>query len=164
MGTSQTKGGDMSRGVMVGLKALVLLLSAGVVFLLAWGMPWASGQMAETFPEFADLRMPLLLAAEVVLACAVVLLACLWQLLSQVRAGRVFDPSSLRWVNGMIGASAVAGVALLATEFWIPGPPLLGLGMLVAALVCLGLALVLVVMRGLLVQATSFRVELDQVI
>ena len=41
---------------------------------------------------------------------------------------------------------------------------LIGCALLVVALLCAGLALVLVVMRSLLVQASAFRAELDEVI
>lgn len=154
----------MRRGVVIVLKVLVVSVLAGMLGALFWGLPWLSGEMARDLPELAHLRLPLLVLGEVALLGGIVVLACLWQLLTRVSEGRIFDPASLRWVAAMSTASAVAGVACVAAEFWIPGPPLLGLGVLVVALLCLGLALVLVVMRGLLVQATSFRSELDQVI
>lgn len=154
----------MRRGVVIVLKALVVLALAGTLVSLVWGLPWVAREVAHDLPEFAHLCLPLLVLGEVALLCAALALVCLWQLLSRVSGERIFDPASLGWVGVMSGASAVAGLACLVAEIWIPGPPLLGLGVLVVALVCLGLALVLVVMRGLLVQATSFRAELDQVI
>lgn len=154
----------MRRGVVIVLKVLVVLVLIVALVTLVWGLPWLAGEMAHDLPEFAHLRLPLLVLGEAALLCGVIVLVCLWQLLTRVSEGRIFDPASLRWVAVMGGASAVAGLACVVAESWIPGPPLLGLGVLVVALLCLGLALVLVVMRGLLVQATSFRAELDQVI
>lgn len=154
----------MNRIVVGCLKIIVALCMLGATVALAWFVPWASEQMAQDMPEFTDLRIPLLILAELFLVCAVVVLVCLWQLLRRVRQGRIFDPHSLQWVRTMSGASAVAALCCLLAEFWIPGPPLLGVSVLMMTLVCAGLALVLEVMRGLLLQAVSFRAELDEVI
>lgn len=154
----------MNRVVVGCLRVLVVVCLLIAVAALTWFVPWVAGEMAQDLPEYATAHVPLLLLAEVALVCAIVALICLWQLLSRVRRGRIFDPHSLGWVQAMGAASGVAAICCLLAEFWIPGPPLLGMLVLVVALLCAGLALVLVVMRGLLVQASQFRAELDGVI
>ena len=148
-------------GCLRGLMVACLLIT---LVALVWFVPWAATQMAREMPEFSGLRLPLLVLAELALVCAVVALVCLWQLLDRVGRGKIFDPHSLRWVQVMAGAAGVATLCCLLAQLWIPGPPLLGACVLVVALLCAGLALVLVVMRSLLVQASAFRAELDEVI
>lgn len=154
----------MNRSVVVVVKVLIAVLLAVVVGALVWFAPWASGEMARTYPEFQDLRAPLLVLSEIVLAGALAVLACLWALLTRVSRGRIFDRSSLGWVRAMTISTAVVSAACAVSLAWIPGPPLLGFGVLLAALGCAGLALILVVMRGLLVQAASEHAELEVVI
>lgn len=154
----------MRPGVVVVLKGLIAFVALVVVGSMVGFFPWAAAEYARTAPEFAGLRVPLLILVEIALACALVFLACLWALLTRVRAGRIFDPASLAWVRAMVVVSVAACLACLAAELVIPGPPLLGMAVFLLALICAGLGLVLVVMRGLLVQASGFRAELDEVI
>jgi len=73
------------------------------------------------------------------------------------------------WVNGIIAAGALGTALLTAFEFHLLGVEDLGgppLGMLLTALVIAGAAFVLVmlVMRGLLRQATALQSELEEVV
>lgn len=81
---------------------------------------------------------------------------CVWMLLTKVRRGSIFQPSSFRYVDVIVGAFGAA--ALLAFAFAVvlaPSEAAPGIVALVcgAALVLAGIALLVVVMRALLRQA-----------
>jgi hypothetical protein len=99
---------------------------------------------------------------------------CVWMLLTKVRRGSIFQPSSFRLVNVIIGAMAAAALLILAFAFVLapsaiaPGVVALVCG---AALVMAGVALLVVVMKALLRQAIereneaqTLRSELGEVI
>lgn len=97
-----------------------------------------------------------------------VTMVCVWRLLTLVRRGTVFSETAFRYVDVVAGAAAVAAVLLLALgvvaapgEDVAPGVVLLlgGAGVLVG-----GVALLVLVLRALLVQATALRSELAAVI
>ncbi|WP_336660895.1 DUF2975 domain-containing protein [Leucobacter sp. USHLN153] len=99
---------------------------------------------------------------------------CVWRLLTMVKRGSVFSRASFGYVNTIIGAFAAASVlAFLLAVLLAPGgiaPGLIGV-ITGASLVLAGIALLVVVMRRLLVQATqretevrTLRSELDEVI
>jgi hypothetical protein len=99
---------------------------------------------------------------------------CIWRLLGFVRAGTVFSHRSFRYVDVVIGAIlAASALTFVFAVLLAPGDTAPGLVGLVcgAALVTAGVALVIVVMRGLLAQAVDkelesrrLRSELDEVI
>lgn len=99
---------------------------------------------------------------------------CVWRLLTLVRKGAVFSAKSFRYVNLMIGAFACASaLTFLLAVVLAPGdvaPGLIGL-ICGVSLVLAGIALLVVVMRRLLIQAIAvdsdaraLRTELDGVI
>jgi len=99
---------------------------------------------------------------------------CVWMLLTKVRRGSIFQPSSFRYVNVIIGAMAAAALLILAFAFVLaPSEIAPGIVALVcgAALVMAGVALLVVVMKTLLRQAIerenearTLRTELGEVI
>ena len=85
-----------------------------------------------------------------------------------VRRGAIFDDQrAFRWVGvisvaGFVAALLVAVVCMHAGELDdAPGPILIGFGIVMAGA---AFALLMIVMRGLLRSAMSFRRELEQVI
>lgn len=74
----------------------------------------------------------------------------------------------MRWVDGIVGAFLAASLVCLATIvyqfFTVNGPPLWILLLLLGVVAGIGMALLMVVMRTLLVQATTLRTEMDAVI
>lgn len=100
---------------------------------------------------------------------------CVWRLLTMVRRGSVFSPAAFRWVDVIIGAVTAGAVLTFALAVVLaPGeavaPGVVGL-VCGASLVIGGVALVVVVLRMLLVQAVDrdtearhLRSELDEVI
>lgn len=102
------------------------------------------------------------------MAAAQVALVCVGRLVGMVRRGTVFSHAAFRYVNGVIGA--LVAVALLwftvtavnaPSQRDDPGVTLImgGIGLAI-----LGVALVVLVLRMLLAQATQLRAELDEVI
>ncbi len=94
---------------------------------------------------------------------------CIWRLLTMVRRGTVFSPAAFRYVDVVIGAIATAavltlGLAVVAaysnrtTPGDVVAPGIVGL-MCGAALVVAGVALIVLVLRMLLVQAVALDVE-----
>jgi len=99
---------------------------------------------------------------------------CVWMLLTKVRRGSIFQQSSFRYVDIIIGAIGAAALLALVMAFILaptqiaPGVVALVCG---AALVLGGMALVVVVMKALLRQAIeredeaqTLRTELGEVI
>jgi hypothetical protein len=92
---------------------------------------------------------------------------CTWKLLNLVQADRIFSEASLVWVDGILWAIGAAWITLLGVGLYVvvkaddPGLPLLlfliGVGVTV-------LGLLMLVMRALLRQATTFRTDLEAVI
>jgi len=110
----------------------------------------------------------LLAVAELQVLCVQVVIVCTWQLLTMVRDDRIFSDASLVWVNTIVAAMAASWLLLLGTLLYLVGPR--GLSGPWAALLLLMLAagavvgLLMVVMRALLRQATSLRVEMEAVV
>jgi hypothetical protein len=141
---------------------LVALLATQVVVL-----PAVFARMAEQTPELAGLRWPLLALTVVVLACVEVVVVCSWRLLTMVHEDRIFSTQALGWVDTILGSVAVAwllvtlaGVLVVAAA----GPTGVAALLLVVVLVGAAVGLLMVVMRALLVQATTLRTDLDGVI
>src|SRR5690554_6913552 len=143
--------------------ALLLILVVQTVYL-----PWLSGDVARQLPAEAHMRWPILTLAILGLLCVQVVIVCTARLLTFTRTDRVFSADALRWVNGIIGGFLGGSVVCLATlvyqSFTVAGPPLWSLLLVCGILAGIGLALLMVVMRVLLVRATSFKNELDVVI
>lgn len=104
------------------------------------------------------------------LACVQVVIVCTWQLLTLVRADRIFTARALPWVDRIVWAMAAGWVLLLLATVPVyvvaevddsPGLVLLAL---VVLLVGAAVGLLMVVMRALLRQATSLRDDMETVI
>ncbi|MER7639389.1 DUF2975 domain-containing protein [Streptomyces sp. NPDC126522] len=104
-----------------------------------------------------------------------VAVVCVWRLVAMVRHGTVFSPVAFRYVDGVIGA--IVAIALLwfaVTAVNAPGQrddPGVTLIMGGIGLAILGVALIVLVLRMLLVQAVArdvqaaqMQAELDEVI
>lgn len=120
------------------------------------------------------LRIPLALILVLGVGTLQVTGVCVWRLLTMVRRGTVFSHAAFRYVDTVIGAIGsgavlVFGIAVVAayanrtTSGDEVAPGLVGL-VCGAALVVGGVALVVLVLRALLVQAVAWRTELDAVV
>ncbi|WP_221584107.1 DUF2975 domain-containing protein [Microbacterium sp. G2-8] len=155
----------MSRWITRGAQAIVALAFAGALFL-------QTVLLLEIGDELSGARERGVIGCAVAfLACAQVVLVCVWRLLALARQGLVFRARAFRWVDAIIGACGVAGIVVFAAAVLVAplpddGGPAPGVVLLVCvfAAMCWGVALVVTVMRGLLAQAIASRAELDEVI
>ena len=144
------------RIVLVGAMGLALFLQGFIVPVAAWDEGGPSGEFGYLRPAFLGY---LVLVGLVVELCIV----CVWKLATRVRRGTVFNPAAFKYVDviiATIGVGALGTFALAAVmapgEAVASGLVLLtgGLGVLVA-----GIALIVLVLRQLLAQATSTDLE-----
>lgn len=149
-------------------KALIVLLFAALVGCQTLLVPMIAAGLARTAPEFSELQIPGILLVAALLASGQVILVCVWRLLTFVFHDTVFAPQSFRWVDAIIASLVVAGVIVVVGMTVISdaqaGSPFLALTGMLALITLAGLALVVFVMRGLLVQATSLRQEMAEVV
>jgi hypothetical protein len=145
---------------------LVLLLAVGVGTQIV--LPEMSAALADTAPEYADLRTPLLALA--IAGCVLLELAIVAAvvLVHRIHAGRMLVRSSLLWVD-VIVAMLVLAIAIVVTGFVVisngqAGSPFLALVQVVAIVSLAAFAGVTLVLRSLLRQAIVLRTELDEVV
>jgi hypothetical protein len=161
---------------------LVFALQAAVVFAFLAGLyaqivviPTTAADQVEMFPPYAPIRVPLVTAAILFVACGQVALVGLGLLLRRAGRGTVFEPSTLTWANVVVGATAAATVVTAAVFGYvtlsdIPSPTdgmdVIGLWLGTAAAVAAGTVAVLLLFAGrhLLVKAIGLRTELDGVV
>ncbi|OEJ97640.1 DUF2975 domain-containing protein [Streptomyces thermolilacinus] len=153
---------------VLGLRAVVVMLLAGSVFVQAVMVPLLAADLEEVGGDLAHLRVPVLVILLLGIVTAQVVLVCVWRLMTMVRRGTVFSYDAFRYVHIVIGAMVAAallvftlGTLLAPGEAVAPGVVLLVGGVGVAIL---GVALVVLVLRMLLAQATRMRAELEEVI
>jgi hypothetical protein len=159
----------MPRLTTITLRSLLVILFLAAVSAQAWFIPQLARDIAAAEPQLAYLAPGYVILWFAVAACAQVALVAVWMLLGKVRRGAIFSESSYLWVNAIIGAALLATALVAAFEFHLLGivdagePPL---GILLSGMVVAGAAftLVLVVMRGLLRQATQLQTELAEVV
>jgi Protein of unknown function (DUF2975) len=153
--------------VLAGLRVCLLALFGILVLFQVVSLPGQFAYMAQQDPEHAYLRWPATAVTVFWVLCVQVVIVCTWKLLTLVKADRIFSDAAFGWVNGIVGAVAAAWVVLVAAFLYVgfnasdPGLPLLMFLMVVGVTV---LGLLLVVMRALLRQATSLRIDMEAVI
>lgn len=121
------------------------------------------------------LRLPLVVIIVLGIGCLQVIAVCLWRLLTMVRRGTVFSHAAFRYVDVVIGATGAGalltfGVAVVLAPGDSAAPGTVGL-ICGVSLVVAGVALLVLVLRMLLVQAVAIdsrarhlQSELDEVI
>lgn len=159
----------MSKTVIAALRAVIALGLFFSVAVQAVYLPWLARDVAVAEPELAFLRYPYLAVCIAIVLCIQIALVAIWHLLDMVGKQAIFSTAAFRWVDVIIWCTVAA--TLIVTGLFVYhgfvlalGPPLLG-GMLLAAIVSGAfVALLLVVMRELLVNASQMRAELEEVI
>lgn len=163
----------MGNVMILALKTVIALSLAGSVVVQAMVLPAAWTDLSDAdVPAWGQITLISIAAAGVI--CMQVFAACVWRLLTLVRTGAVFSKASFGYINVIIGAFAVASaLAMALAAVLAPGgiaPGFVGL-VAGASLVLAGIALLVVVMRRLLVQAIAretevrtLRSELDEVV
>lgn len=154
--------------VTLALKALIAAMLFILVFSQIVIIPALARRTAEANPDLAYLEVPGIIGAVLFIVCIEVVLVCVWQLLSLVRAGEIFSPRAFVWVD-VIGGTMIATGLLVGTSLVIlalgraVNPSILLLGVL-GVVVALALALLMVVMRGLLRTALQLEQDLSEVV
>ncbi|MFJ5934522.1 DUF2975 domain-containing protein [Streptomyces sp. NPDC093071] len=153
----------MGKLTVLALRAVLAGLLAGSVFVEAVMVPLLAADLDGLRPEYAYLRMPVLVLLVLGALTAQTVLVCVWRLVTMVRRGTVFSHAAFRYVDVVTGAFA-AGAALVFAfavllapgEAAAPGVVLLICG---ASLAVLGVALIVLVLRMLLAQAVEREAE-----
>ncbi|GAA2537933.1 DUF2975 domain-containing protein [Streptomyces levis] len=153
----------MGKLAVAALRAVLVALLAGSLFVQCVMVPLLAADMNGLKPEYAHLRTPILVIVVLGVVTAQVVLVCVWRLVTMVRRGTVFSTDAFRYVHLVIGAFVAAaclvfalGVVLAPGEAVAPGVVLLLGG---AGLAVLGVALVVLVLRMLLAQAVARDIE-----
>lgn len=158
----------MNNTAIVALKSLIVTMIVLMLVCQAFLVPAVAGQTAYYNPEFAHLELPGIVIAIAFLLCVQLALVCVWRLLSLVRSSTIFSADAFTWVNGILGL-VVAATAIIVGAFvtlQIAGVAsgsvnvMCVLGVILGA----GLALLVVVLRGLLQQASQLQHDLDEVV
>jgi hypothetical protein len=155
------------RLAVVPLRLLLVALFGLLLMFQTLSLPGQFAHMAEESPQDAHLRWPLVIVSVLVLACVQVVIVCTWRLLTMVLDDRIFSDRAMVWVDAIVGAIGVAWALLFGVLLFVgftaddPGGPLL-LTLVVLCGAVLGL--LMLVMRGLLQQATRLRTDMEAVI
>jgi len=161
----------MRLSTIIALRVIIALSLVGSVVVLVLILPaiWNDLEATDT-----AVRVIVVAIGAIAVIASQVFAVCVWQLLTLVRRGSVFSTAAFRYVNVVIGAILVAsvdafGLAVLLS-FGEAAPGVVGL-ICGASLVLAGMALLMVVMKGLLHQAIAreseahtLRSELNEVI
>jgi len=164
----------MGKLTVLALRIVLAMVLAGSLLVQAVMVPLLAIDMEDISPDYAYLRVPLLVIVILGVVSIQVTLVCVWRLLTMVRRGTVFSDAAFRYVDVVIGAVAAASLltfgfaVLLAPTDVAPGIVGLICG---AALMVAGVALIVLMLRMLLAQAVArdaeahhLQAELDEVI
>lgn len=122
-------------------------------------------QLAATeYPEFENLRAPLLTLALAFGLCVEVILASTAVLVGFIRRDHIFNSTAARLVNALVISVLIATVLAGTTLAFIPGPPLLAFAVIASVLAGVTLFFVLLVLKSLLQRTALMRTELDEVV
>ncbi|WP_424863565.1 DUF2975 domain-containing protein [Streptomyces sp. MMS24-I29] len=160
----------------------IVALRAGIVAAIVIGLfgqivvvPTTAADEVDRFPPYAPFAAPYVTVAIIGIACVQVALVAVWMLLAMVRRDAIFTPRAFRWVDVIIGSSALAtllaiGVAghLALADVPSPNGNMGAISALAAAIAGVGVgasfAMLVVIMRGLLRKATDLQTEIAEVI
>lgn len=153
----------------VALRILLVVVFLGSLVVQAVVLPLFAVEAARELPEVAYLKVPYLILTIGMVACVQVALVAVWALLGMVRGRVIFNERAVRWVDTIIGAGLVASLIALGMLIHLTfvinaGPPAVVLALFATTAVGLTVALLVVVLRGLLRQATALEGELAEVV
>lgn len=152
-------------GVLLCLLFLVVTVGQGVVVFQGWAELGSGTAVDLTRPGWAMLAVALL-----GLLCVQVVIVCTGKLLTMVARDSIFSDGAMPWVDAIVWAIAAGWVLLLCAAVPVfviaeldDAPGLAALH-LVLVLVGAAVGLLMLVMRALLRQATTLRVDMEAVI
>lgn len=145
----------MGTATIAALRVVIALALIGSLIVQTVGVPlvWSDLEGAELWG-----RIALVIIAVLGVATLQVFGVCVWMLLTKVRRGSIFQPSSFRYVDVIIGAILAAAVlAWILAALLAPGDAAPGIIALIGGIgvVLAGMALLVVVMKALLRQAIA---------
>lgn len=151
------------------LRAFIAAALGVLLLIQTVALPLTAHDLAVDAPEFAYLRVPLLVVCIAGLACVQAVLVCTWRLLTMTSDGEVFSDDARPWVDAIIVSLVVGCVLWVGTGLWLGSEPGVGpitviLAPIVAGAASGAAALLMSVMKMLLVQATAQSVELAEVV
>jgi len=150
------------------LKTLIAVMIALLLVSQILVIPEVARVTAIRNPDVAQLEVPGIIGAVVFIALVQITLVCVWQLLSLVRAERIFSTDAFRFVDVILWALAAAGVLILASYTVIVASRAVSLSLTLLAVlgivVSAALALLVVVLRGLLRKALELEQDLSEVV
>ena len=156
------------RPLVSGLRLLLGVAFAATVFAGVRAVPAMYDDWVREAPVSAAARWPVLVVALLVLLCVLVVIVCVWRLLTMVTHDRIFSGAAFRWVDVILWSIAAAWVLLFSAFVYSVGRLDLAAGPSVALMLVLVVAavigLLMVVMRALLRQATTLREDMEAVI
>lgn len=156
-----------SRWIVLLLRVALALAAAWLLVIMVLSLP---GELAD---EGLWFRIGAQAVLSLVIVAVLAVIACIWRLLTLVQRDRIFGDEARRWVDAIVwalaigwallaaGALVVVAVIFFTPELRDPGIPMALFGPVVLSLLPL---LLMLVMRGLLQQASGYRAELDEVI
>jgi len=158
----------MHQITIVSLKSLIAALLALLLACQVVVVPVIAAEMADRLPPLAFLQWPGIIAAGIFVLCLQAALICVWRLLTLAREGIIFNPKAFGYVDVILAAIIVATVIVIVTLALLtavgaasPSIALLSvLGIVIGAV----LALLVVVLRGLLRQASQLESDLAEVV
>ncbi|CAM3239454.1 DUF2975 domain-containing protein [Stackebrandtia soli] len=163
-------------------RLVVALLQVGIGFTVLAGVfaqvvvvPGAIAEESALDPFVGYFRGEFTAVGILGIACVQVVLVSTFVLLTMTQDGRIFSRRAFMWVNSIIGAifgaSALCVVVFVAAMTVPPasdGDGMSSLGYMLSGFggagVCLGLAMIVFVLRGLLSRSINLREELAQVV
>ncbi|NOW00621.1 DUF2975 domain-containing protein [Isoptericola chiayiensis] len=153
--------------LVVPLRVLLAAVLVTLVAVQVAGLPTVLNRAAEQNPDLAPVETPLLVVGVLALAGVEAVVVCSWRLLTMVRDDSIFSGAAFGWVDAILAAVAVAWVLVAVACGLVvgaEGPSGTAALLLVVLLVGAAVGLLMVVLRALLVRATTLRTDLDGVI
>jgi len=163
LNNTQSKKGS----VIVVLRSFFVTIFLGAFFGQLVIVPSFANESAALFPEVAFLAIPYTILVNVGIACLQIVVVAIWILLSMVQHDVIFTSQALRWVNVILWSAAGATMLVLFLGVHLLGVMQAGgPGVLLAvggATICgTAFVLLMLVMRGLLLSATTLESELPE--
>ena len=153
----------------MGILRIVLALVVLGTLLAQLLIPLIAHSYGEEYWEVTPLVIPFSLIGIFAVVCFQVAVVAVWKLLTYVAREEVFSRKARSWVNVIIGSGAVAAALVAGASAYLglvaqiggPGVMLTMVGSIVAGA---AFVLLMLVMRGLLDNASASRRELAEVI
>ena len=159
----------MNRSVISVLRTLLVLVFLLLLLGQALVIPSLAEESAIAFPEVAFLAAPYMLISIGAIACVQLAVFATWVLLSLVEQNSIFSERALGWVNTIIASIVTATILLVFAGLHIlvvvqVGGPGVFLGTCAAGIGGAAMVLLIIVMRGLLRNATTLESEMAEVV